>query len=265
MLLTCRSIVFSLNESLLAMALLVSPVATRRRTCCSRGVRPCALTGRDGRYQGIDPSEVRCGAQPLEYGPGRVNFQIGTILVPEGAAGQSDQHPHARCRVGHLDPLPHLEGAAQQAECGLRVAFGQLDRPARLRGNRAGHPRIEAPSNLSQLPAGIARVLDVASGQHDLDMGRQQAHTLQSVRRGANRAANSGHGRRRAPLREAQQGKARLGLQAQLTGASVRRLGRSERPCEALDLSLLVKRCGGSVLVDTLRPRAGALRLFDRL
>ena len=159
MLLTCRSTVFSLRDSLPAMALLVSPVGNQAKDLQLARRQPMGMTGRGALHQRVDPGEIRCGAQPLEYGPGRVDLQTGTVLVPEGAAGQSDQHAHARSGVGRLDPLPHLEGAAQRAERGLRVAFGQVHRSARLRGNRTRHPCIEAPGNLLQLPAGVARVL----------------------------------------------------------------------------------------------------------
>jgi hypothetical protein len=74
--------------------------------------QPISLIGRGALHQRVDPGEIGCGAQPLEYGLGRVDLQIGTVLVPKGAAGQSDQHAHARSGIGRLDPLSHLEGAA---------------------------------------------------------------------------------------------------------------------------------------------------------
>ena len=153
----------------------------------------------------FDSSEIGCSTQTLEYGPCRVELQIGAVLVSEGAAGQSNQHAHARSGVGHLDPLPHFKGAAQRVECGLRLAFGQVRRSARLRGNRIRHSRIEAPGNVLQLSAGVACVLEITGGQHDLDIGGQQAHTFQPIHCRVCDATNGGGGRVGATLHKAQQ------------------------------------------------------------
>ena len=109
-----------------------------------------------------------------------------------------------------------------------------------MRGNRARHPCIEAPGNVLQLSAGIACVLDVADGQHDFDIGGQQAHAFQPAGRRARDATNGGGGHVGASLHEAQQRQARLGLEAQLACASIRLLGCRELPFQAMHLCLLV-------------------------
>ncbi len=109
------------------------------------------------------------------------------------------------------------------------------------------------------------RFLDVADGQHDLDVCRQEPRALQSMRCRAHAAADR---RRRgvvASLRHPHQGETRLWFQAPLAGASIRLLGRRKLPAKAVDLRLLVERRGGGLLVDPLGTLAGALRLLDRV
>ena len=134
-----------------------------------------------------------------------------------------------------------------------------------MRGNRGGNPCIEAPGNVLQLAAGVARILDVANGDHDLDVGGQQAHALQPVNRRGCDPTDGGGRHIEASLREAQKRQARLGFQAKLACAAIRLLGRRELPFQAMDLGLLVERPGGSPAIDTPRPHAGSSRLVDRL
>jgi hypothetical protein len=117
-----------------------------------------------------------------------------------------NQHPHACGLVGRLDLSPHFESATQWNECSPSVAFGQVDRASRLCSHRAQHVDFERLGDFLQLAAGPSRFLDVADGQHNLDVCRQEPRALQSVRRRAHDAADCSSRGVGSSLHEPQQG-----------------------------------------------------------
>jgi hypothetical protein len=167
--------------------------------------QPMGMPGRGSPHQGVDPSEIRLGAEVLECRPGSGKLKRSAILVAEGPAGQPNKHTHTSGKVGRLDPLPDIEGMAQHPEGWLRFAAGHVHSSARLRGDRTRHARIEASRKPVQLPAGVARIFDTIRSQHDLDIGGQQSQTFQPVVGGAQDTPDGAGGRTRTALLDAQQ------------------------------------------------------------
>ena len=150
-----------------------------------------ARSGAPGQH--VNVIEVGRSAQVFEHRPRRLQLQPAAVVVSQSAAGQTDQHAHARRRVRRPRPAAYLESTAQRAQRGVRVAFGQFDRPAgRTRPLQPSTPVSKSASDLLQLVAGAARFLQVVRGQQDLDVGGQQLRALQPVRGRAYRTAGGG-------------------------------------------------------------------------
>lgn len=109
-----------------------------------RSVTGLFAKGRDGLHQRLDPSEIRRGAQPLEHALGSANLQTDAVLAP---------------RARQASPIS-TRAAAYSASIRCHTSKARRSEP-------------------SAVCAGAARVLDVAGGQHDLDIGGQLAHSFQ--------------------------------------------------------------------------------------
>lgn len=118
---------------------------------------------------------------PLEHDPCCGQITPGPITVAERVADQTDLHPHTCGQVRGPNLLPSLKGASQGSQRGLSVAFGKGDCSTRVRGDRSEHTYIKARCDSLQVAACTACGLDVARGQHDLDVGRQEPDTLQLI------------------------------------------------------------------------------------
>ena len=211
-------------------------------------------------------ASVRRGSQSFEDGSGRAELELARLVVPERAARESHQHPHACGLVRRLDLLPQLESATQRTERGLSVAFGQVDRASRLRSHRSQHVRVERRRDLLQLAAGAARFVDVADGQHDLDVRGQQLRALQRVGGRAHDAADRRGRRVGASLGQPQQGESRLRFPSQAARGAIRLLGGRKLPAQAVQLRLLVERRGRRRPVEPLgETLAGAACLRHRV
>jgi hypothetical protein len=111
-----------------------------------------------------------------------------------------------------------------------------------------------------------ARLLSVADGQHDLDVGRQQPRTLQPLGRLAHGPTDGSCRSLVLPLREARKGQARLWFPSAATRFPVRLLRCYELPLEATDLRLLVEGLARPELVHVLfETLASSLRLVERV
>ena len=106
--LTCRSTVLSLRTSSAAIALLVSPAATRRSTCSSRAVSPCAVARRRRAAERVDAGEVRRRAKLCEDLAGGLELQRGRVVVAQRTAGQPHEHARASRLVRRLELAPRL-------------------------------------------------------------------------------------------------------------------------------------------------------------
>ena len=124
--------------------------------------------------------------------------EIGESLV--AAYGAQIERTYKHALNGYA--MEMTEAQAQALSQDPRVAFGQLHRAPRLRGNRIWHARMKVPGNILKFAGRVARVLDLACGQHYLDIGGQQTHALQAVHRSACDAANSAGGDVGTSLRE---------------------------------------------------------------
>ncbi|MGH2714463.1 MAG: hypothetical protein ACRDM7_11370, partial [Thermoleophilaceae bacterium] len=78
------------------------------------------------------------------------------------------------------------------------IALGQVDRSPGVRRRGSHHPALPGLGELLQLPSPAARGLPIAHGQHDLDVGRQQARAL--CRRGGLAQQAADRGRRRVAV-----------------------------------------------------------------
>ena len=121
----------------------------------------------------------------------------------------------------HALPRP-----AQREQGSPRVAFGQVDRSLSVRNHRIQHAALVAYRDLLSSLAGAARLLGIAHGEHDLDVGGQEPRAFQGIGRLVHHPADRGGRRVVVPLGQPQQGQTRLRLPAR-TGS---RPGTPPRP-----------------------------------
>ena len=141
MLLTCRSTVRSLIVRASAIARLVSPAATRRRTSTSRALRPPGRERRGGR---ASPGRARSAAAPSRSNTSRAASVSsgGAVMVAERAT-----------RIARSGPGPSPLRTGHRARARLPTpGGGPPARPGRRLPRAARRPRPGWPS-----PAGAAR------------------------------------------------------------------------------------------------------------
>ena len=156
------------------MAALVLPAETSRSTCSSRRVSPC----RAARLRvGVSASSrARSGAAPRSSKMARAAANSSSALSSSASARQARpiRTPDPRGLVGGLDDLPDLERAAQRGKRGRGVASAP-ERPRRGPARRSPPARpSHSRCDLLEFAAGPVCVLDVARGERDLDMRRQE-------------------------------------------------------------------------------------------
>ncbi len=267
MLLTCRSTVRSLIVSASAIARLVSPAATRRRTSASRALRPAGrAAGRAGPVAS-SRGEVRRRAEPLEHLAGGVGLD-------------RRRRPGRRAPGRPRAVRTRTRAASYGASSSRHASHARRRRAAhrRRRPPRAG-PR-HRPGRPS--PAGAAHRAASASSPVDRPRrGPRRRRRRRARSRRPARAASPGPGRRSprpcarriAPsrprdvaLREPEQRVAGLragGPTCRPRGSRPRRRRSAAQPVE---LGQLVDRLADARLGRRPRqPLAGALRLVGRL
>ena len=127
-----------------------------------------------------------------------------------GLAAQ--KHPHARGLIRHFELLPYLPRVTQLDQGSPNVTVGQVDRSPGVGGHRTKHAALKSCRDLSELAASTASLLDIAYGQHDLDVGGKETYALRRFGGLAHSAADRGARGRCVRLGQAQQGQTRLGL-----------------------------------------------------
>src|SRR4029450_11931453 len=106
MLLTCRATVFSLMNSSSAMARLVLPAASRRRTCSSRSLsKPGRWTPARSELL-LHPREARLGVQLLEQPPRGIKIEPMAILIAPALTPRRHQDTRFRFFRGDVHILP---------------------------------------------------------------------------------------------------------------------------------------------------------------
>ena len=211
----------------------------------------------------VDPGDVRASAEARVGRPRGLELHPPPFPIAEHAAGEAERLARAGRRVRDLERLPLLPGEPQEDQRLARVSRGQLDGALGLSGRRPQHSGGKPRHDLRELGAGGPGAFVVASGQQDLDPGRQQARALEWLDRRVEGAPDGGGRRARAPPRQPQQREPRLRLGARPARAAIGVLGGVELPAQPQDLALLVERRAGRMLVDPLgvllaRPAASA-------
>src|SRR5215208_736323 len=176
--------------------------------------QPMNMDGRSPVGERVDSGEIRRSSKVCEVPSGRFQLQRGGILVAEGAAGQPQKHAHARGFVRYLEFLPCLSRVTQRDQGSPNITVGQVDRSPGVRGHRTEHAALKTCRDLSELAAGAASLLDIAYGQHDLDVGGKETYALRRLGSLAHSAADRGTRGPGVSLGQTQQGQARLGLQS---------------------------------------------------
>ena len=162
--------------------------------------------------------------------------------------------------------LPDPEGAPHRVEHRARVALGEPDGSVDLRGDGGQNLDVEGGRRLVELPARRACLLEIAHGQHDLDVRGEEPRALQPIAGGAHQTADGAGGRLPVPLSQAQEGQPRLRLHAVAAGALVGRLGLGHLTAHPMNLRLLIVRAAGGLSIEgahTAFHRAPGL--FERL
>src|SRR5215216_973262 len=146
------------------------------------------------------------------------------------------------------------------------VAVGQVDRSPGVRSHRTKHATLKTCRELREISAGAASLLDLAYGQHDLDVGRKETYALRRLGGLAHSAADRGARGRCVRLGQAQQGQTRQRLPPAAAGVPVGCFGSGELPPQTVDLTLPVAGTGDRSPIHRLSGTlAGTPGLLDRV
>ncbi len=194
MLLTCLSMVRSLRNNSVGDGLVGLAggdqakhlqLAGRQPVTIAPTLRDCASESR----------RARSGAAPKRSNTALAAAELESAVSssPSERHASADQHPHACGLVRRLDLSPHLESATQWTERGRASPSASSTAPRAC----AAIARSTSVSNVSAISSSSRQALrascDVARGQHDFDVGRQQLRALAAgrwprSRRGGSRA-----------------------------------------------------------------------------
>ena len=265
MLLTCRSTVRSLSTSRVAIARFVSPAATSRSTSSSRGAQAAV---RRPRRAAATASRASSGCAPSSAN----TAAAASCSIAAASSSPSARHAAAsrtRVRAASYGACRscHSRAAVRRATSAAGgVAVGEVQRAARVGGDRRQHAGVVVRRHALELRGGVLGRLAVAGGERDLDAGRQQAPppcrvALLREARGRSRcarrpacpapsAAGPGRAAARSPAgsRRGRPPRPRRG----------RRAGGGSRPDGS-------RRGGGAGAAPLLEPSRGALGLGQRV
>ena len=127
-----------------------------------------------GRLDRVDRGQIRRRSEFGEHLARGLELQRRGVLVAEHPARGPDQKPHPGDLVGRGELAPGLERLAQARERVRGVALGQGDRSPGVRRHRAEDVARLALRDLLELATGSARSLELAGGEHDLDVRGKQ-------------------------------------------------------------------------------------------
>ena len=253
MLLTCRSIVRSLTTKLGGDRLVRSAGGHQAQHLQLARRQPVSVGSDLGPGERVDAGEVRRRSELGEDAAGGLQLQRGRVVVSQSAARESDEHARACGFVRRLELLPRPGCGPQRDQGSLGVAFGQLERASCVRHHRPQHLALVADRSFLELVACDASLLEIADGQHDLDIGGQQPQSLWSLDGFAERSADRGGRGGAVSLSQPQESQPRLRLPTSVARIPVRLLGRGEVALQAMHLALPVNRLRGRQLVHRLR------------
>src|ERR687897_1933552 len=228
--------------------------------------QPMNIDGRSPAGERVDPGEIRRSSKVREVAAGRFQLQHGCVIVAELAAGQPQKHTHARGLIRDFELLPYLPRVTQRDQGSPNVTVGQVDRSPGVRSHRTKHTTLKTCRELREISAGAASLLDLAYGQHDLDVGRKETCALRRLGGLTHSAADRSARGRCVRLGQAQQGQTRLRLPPAAAGILVGCFGSGELPPQTVDLTLPVAGTGDRSPIHRLSGTlAGPPRLLDRV
>jgi hypothetical protein len=200
----------------------------------------------------IESIEARSEAAPSfgEQIARGVELQRGGVLVAEHPAGGADQQPQPCDLVGRRELAPELKGLTERRQRLRGVSLRQRNGAPGLRRDRAQDIAPLTLRDLLKLAARGMRALELAGGEHDLDVCGKQRDALERVRCFSDRPADRGGGRTGVALVQPQQGQARLRLEATPTRLAIGVLGRFELPSQTMDLPLPIVGLAAGELVE---------------
>ena len=141
-----------------------------------------------------EAGQIGGSAQLVEHDAGGLELERGAFPITECATGEPDEDADTGCQIRRANLPPGQKGEAKRTDRRLGITLGEEDRAAGMGDDGTEDADIEGRGDLLQFAGRPAGLLDVAGGEHDLDMGRQQADALQPLRR---RAEDPPHGRGR--------------------------------------------------------------------
>jgi hypothetical protein len=103
------------------------------------------------------------------------------------------------------DALPYVLSASQGIDRSTRLAVRERDGSLRVQGHGAEHLHPEAFGGRAELVGGAPRLHEIRSGEHDLDVRRQEACALDRIARDGEHAPRRGRREIDATLGQTQQ------------------------------------------------------------
>ena len=143
----------------------------------------------------------------------------------ERSARPGDQLAGACDFVGRVELEPDVLSVAQSRKCRRRVALGESQRALGMGDDRVQHRAVEPLGKLAELATCSPRFLDLARGEGDLGLGREERRPLERLRHLGVRAADCGKRGLGLSLREAKLREAGLRFPAEATRLAVRLRG----------------------------------------
>src|ERR671918_2980823 len=215
----------------------------------------------------LDAGDIGRRAEVREHAASRVELERGRLLVAQREARRSQERTRARRLVGSSELVPRLPCPAERNEGGLGVELRERELRSCVRRRRTQHLARLPLRDLLELAAGGARRIEIAAGQHDLDVRRQQRRALQRQGRLADCPSDGGGCGVYVALRQPQHRQAWLRLSAEPACLSIGQLRSLELTTQAVDLTLSVGSMATCALVqDSLREfLADATRFLEGL
>src|SRR5215211_191329 len=176
-----------------------------------------------------ESTRARSGAAPrFAKSPRAASSSNAAVSSSPSSRQASPRSSRTRGLIRHFELLPYLPRVTQRDQGSPNVTVGQVDRSPGLRGHRTKHAGLKTCRDLSELAAGAASLLDIAYGQHNLDVGWKETYALRKLGGLAQHPTDRGARGPGVSLGQTQQGQARLGLQPASARVLVGFFGSSE-------------------------------------
>src|SRR6516165_10886532 len=159
------------------------------------GCRGCPGPLVESVLKGFDDGDVRRRTELLEYLVRALKLEPRPLGITQCDAGACREDTHPRRKIRRPEPLPDAERAPGRLQYGMRIALSEVDRAAGVRRDRLQHISLDSRCGLAEFEACSSRLIQIADGQHDFDMGREEPGARESIA-GSTDGAAAGRGRR---------------------------------------------------------------------